>query len=253
MKAIKNLITCTFAAAFLAGDATAQQMSFSDANLVSGTELEAGSSYRFSNVTSGVDAVVTIDALTNTTLLSVDTSSANAIENEAWRPTLAGTGGEGLHYADFTVIFYANGTSNPLAPDSFTTTALGNDLGGTSAGFIMEFAQVAGYTSMIAAEEGIDTITYDDGSSLALASAGSTLLASWNFENKPGYAIRFGWQGGNRDSSGSTFGALMDNTSLSNNSPTGSPAPPMTSVPEPSSVLLFILSIFPLALRRKRP
>lgn len=222
MKALKNITTFALAAALLTGIANAQQMSFVDSSLVSGSELEAGASYKFSNVTSGFDAVVTIDGLSNATLLSVDTSSANSIENAAWRPTFVGTGGDGLHYADFSVQFYTSGTTSPSAPASFTSAVYGNDLSDISAGFVMEFAHVEGHTSTLSPDS-------------------ASWLSAWNFENKTGYSIRMGWQGGN--GTDRTIGSYMENTSASSAS----------LVPEPSSILLLTLSLFPLALRRNRP
>lgn len=243
MKTFKNITISALTAATLTAIAGAQQMQFTDANLTQGSALEVGASYRFEHVVSGFDAVITIDDLTNATILDIDSSSTNSVANAAWRPTLAGTGGDGLHYADFTVLFYANGTNTPLAPDSFTTTVIGNDLSGHTGSFFMEFAQVAGFTSVVAADGNVDTISYPDGSSLALASADATWLAAWDFENKPGYAIRLGWQGDNGAPSGRTFGTIMDNTTAS---------PTANLVPEPSSVLLIVVSVFPLALRRNR-
>ncbi len=235
MNTLLKLTTCALAATCVTGMALAQQMTFSGASLASGSALEAGATYRFSNVTSGLDAIVTIDALTNATLLNLDSPSADSIEMAKWRPSFVGTGGEGSHYADFTVVFYANGTDTPSAPDRFTASVFGNDLSDLSNGPVLEFAHVTGFTS-------------------TLPSGGTdSPLAAWSFENKPGYAIRLGWQGGDDAGSGRSFGIDMTNTSVSNQFSLDSATSSLASaVPEPSSSLLIVLSVFPLALRRKR-
>ncbi len=118
----------------------------------------------------------------------------------------------------------------------------------------MEFIQVEGSTWVIQASDFIDEDSPLQSDSLL------SQLALWNFDDKPGYDLRYGWQGDNSERS---FNAMMLNvsgfsesfnklydTSLTQNLTLASTP---TTVPEPSSILLFCLSIFPLALRRNRP
>ena len=250
MRSITTIITAATLLSFQ-GAADAQLMTFKDSTLASGEELQQGAAYRFSNVTSGIDAVVTVDALHQTHLINIDAD--NGISNGAWTPVFAGTGSYGLHYADFTVLFYANGTDTPNAPELFTTTVYGNDLNDSSDSFLMEFVQVAGFTSILNADESVQTLEYADSSQLAMASNGSDpWLAAWKFENKPGYTIRFGWQGGDGPEEGRAYNALM--TSNGGTSPSTIPGTvsDFQTVPEPSTSFLFVLSVFPLAFRRKR-
>lgn len=254
MKALKNIITCTLAVALFTGMATAQRMSFDDYSLISGPNLEAGASYRFTNVTSDLDAVVTINGLTNTTLKDIDTPSENGIANANWTPTFVGTGDAGsLHYADFSILFYANGTDELSAPSQFITAILGNDLAAQkSSGFSMEFAQIEGVS------EAVDTAYIQGEDSTLPENNAAKRLARWKFNSKAGYNIRYGWQG---DNSERNFNAVMQNISGSDKSlSTTSNKTPQnltlasspTTIPEPSSILLLTLSLFPLALRRNR-
>jgi hypothetical protein len=113
-------------------------------------------------------------------------------------------GGEGLlHYADFSILFYANSTDDLSAPNEFITTILSNDLAANQAGgFSMEFAQIEGV-----GEAG--------GGSTESQSNAATRLAGWKLNNKAGYNIRYGWQGDNAERN---FNAIMKNLSNSDKS-----------------------------------
>ena len=92
--------------------------------LISGTALSAGAIYRFSNVASGIDARVRIDALTNAGLSTID---QNAGLSDNFQPELAGNNARS---ADFTITFVIAGTTTPVAIDF---AASGLDIDGDSA------------------------------------------------------------------------------------------------------------------------
>lgn len=102
-----------------------------NAVLVSGTALAVGSVYRFANAASGIDVLVRVDALTNTTLGTID-NDAGLVGN--FQPELVGSGARS---ADFTITFVRAGTSTPVALD---VTASGIDIDGDSAQ-IREYAE----------------------------------------------------------------------------------------------------------------
>lgn len=92
--------------------------------LISGTALSVGAIYRFSNVATGIDARVRIDALTNSTLAIFD-QDAGLIGN--FQPELAGTN---VRSADFTISFVTAGGTTPVSLDF---AASGIDIDGDSA------------------------------------------------------------------------------------------------------------------------
>ncbi|MFK7909800.1 MAG: PEP-CTERM sorting domain-containing protein [Akkermansiaceae bacterium] len=227
----------------------AQQMNTVAAEHIAGEDKQPNASYRFSNMFKDTDAVVTVDKLKNIELLDIagpssralESMNPKAIENAAWSPVFAGTGGDGLHYADMTLRLFANGTNTAQAPASFSSSFFGSDLSDTSGGFMMEFAQVTGASSMLNAEEIAST----------LGGTGQH-LAAWEFNNVTEFKIRFGWQGANGPDTGKTFNTLMSAHSNDSTGATKNQFAAITSVPEPSTSFLFILSVFPLAFRRKR-
>lgn len=248
MKPTTAIYAC-LSASLAIGGASAQGLVSHAAELVAGKANEVSAAYRFANVFSGTDAVITMDGLSNIELLDIAGSSSRAlgdlnpkaIENAAWSPVFAGTGGDGLHYADMTVRFYANGTDTPLAPESFTSSFFGSDLSDTSGGFMMEFVQVTGASSMLTAEEIADQ----------LGGSGQH-LAAWEFNDVSEYQIRFGWQGADGPASGKVFQTVMSSHGSGRSASAPSQFASLTSVPEPSTSLLIVLSVFPLAFRRKR-
>ena len=144
-------IACLLAMAFLAGPARAQTtqvclgrvittLNFSTTpTLVSGTALSAGAVYRYSNVNTGIDALVRIAALNNgATLVTIDNNSAPAGGAPDLRaffnPEL---GGSNARSVDFQISFVSAGTNTPLSFD-FAATAIDVDGDG---GSIREYAE----------------------------------------------------------------------------------------------------------------
>lgn len=242
----------------------AQQLSFDSFSHTGGSHLQSGSSYRFHNVTTGVDAVIKVESLSNASLLQIDdspiTSSRN--DNAAWRPIISGVSSSGrneLHYVDFSVRFLANGTNSPVALDDITMSIFDTDGDNDRADFsdgedgdVREFAQVAGFSSLISTGNKLDVVDYANGSKLVIAKDSTTnpgvtdaapWLSVWNFENNNSFSVRLGWQGTDNR-------AGIDNDRLYGAYFNGKTKPEI--IPEPSSALMALLSIFPLIMRRKR-
>ena len=98
-------------------------LDFRNPTLVSGTALSVGAIYRFSNVATGVDARVRINAITNASLAIIDRDSG-LIQN--FQPELAGNAPGSV---DFTITFVVAGTTTPVALD---VAASGIDIDGDS-------------------------------------------------------------------------------------------------------------------------
>ena len=86
-------------------------LDFRNPVLVSGSALSVGAVYRFSNVATGIDALVSIDAITNGSLNFFDRDTG-LIANI--QPELNNLGASS---ADFTISFVAAGGSAPVAID----------------------------------------------------------------------------------------------------------------------------------------
>ena len=106
---------------------------------VSGTNLAVGAVYRYSNINTGIDALVQIVALNNgATLTTIDNNTAPAVGAPDLRaffnPELAGSNARS---ADFQISFVVAGTNTPL-PFDFAATAI--DVDGDS-GSLREYAE----------------------------------------------------------------------------------------------------------------
>lgn len=251
MKSVSCFHLCLITA-LLTGSAIGQGLNRPAAELIAGNANERGATYRFSNFFTDTDAVITVEHLNNLELQSMQDPGSRAlehmnpkaIENAAWSPVFAGTGGDGLHYADFTVSLFANGTNTAQAPKAFSTSFFGSDLSDTSGGFMIEFVQVTNASRMLTDE---DLAT--------LLGEGDQPLAAWAFDGVTEYGIRIGWQGDNGPSEGKTFDALasrLSETTISSDLGSDPLASSTTTVPEPSSSLLFVLSMLPAVFLRKR-
>ena len=107
--------------------------------LVSGTALSAGAVYRYSNINTGIDALVRIVALNNgATLATIDNNTAPAVGAPDLRaffdPELVGSNARSV---DFQISFVSAGTNTPLIFD-FAATAIDVDGDG---GSIREYAE----------------------------------------------------------------------------------------------------------------
>jgi type IX secretion system substrate protein len=104
-------------------------LNFTGAALSSGTPLQQGAVYKFTNVTAGVDAFVTIQSLLNgATVANIDQFGAVGYDG-AFQPIVNPAPGFPNSYARFLIVFKnTNGTSHSFA--NLATT--GMDIDGTS-------------------------------------------------------------------------------------------------------------------------
>ena len=120
------------------------ELSFQNPQRESGTDLQVGATYRFSNVAAGIDALVTIDAFNNgASLVEIDEiyeGSPDAFQPEL-RPTT-----DPDSSVDFTISFVEGGTNTPVSVNAFN--ASGVDIDGDS-GNIREYIELDGFTSYL--------------------------------------------------------------------------------------------------------
>ena len=96
---------------------------FKNAVLESGTALQAGAKYRFSNVKPGVDGLITISAMSNITLDQLDGASGF---DEAFQPYI-NCPGKKKGYIEFTLDFVQGGTNIPAIMLEVPMTAIDID------------------------------------------------------------------------------------------------------------------------------
>ncbi|MBI1343186.1 MAG: T9SS type A sorting domain-containing protein [Terrimonas sp.] len=113
-------------------------LSFTNPVLVSGTDLQVGAVYRFSNVDLVTDATVRIDSLVNgATLQTLDDNGNGSGYKDAFQPSIK-SGNAGMSYAVFTFQFYLTGTNVPTIISTLNATALDVD----GSGSLYEFAKI---------------------------------------------------------------------------------------------------------------
>jgi hypothetical protein len=130
----KFFVSIAFAGLMLAaGDLGAQFADFylESPVLESGADLQAGAIYRFSNVTTGYDALLSIDSLANgaaVTLLDETSPASPTARN--FQPSIQGTPSlDPMAY--FTLTFVTAGTSTPSALSNVRLSGLDVDTPGT--------------------------------------------------------------------------------------------------------------------------
>lgn len=107
-------------------------MDFNSPTLVSGTDLLAGAVYRFSNVSTGIDALVTIDAISPGASLNIIDRDTGLLDN--FQPELNAVGPS---FVDMTIQFVASGSISPVTVD---VAAAGIDIDGNDNN-IREYAE----------------------------------------------------------------------------------------------------------------
>ena len=140
-------------------------LDFRNPTLVSGTALAPGAVYRFSNVATGVDALVTIDAITNGSLNVFDRDTG-LIEN--FQPELNNNNASS---ADFTISFVTAGGTTPVSLDF---AASGIDIDGNNSA-LREYAEF----STPFAEFVLDSPT-----ELDVNASGPSVPANFRFESR---------------------------------------------------------------------
>lgn len=141
-----------------------QTFSFQNPTLESGSALAVGAVYRFSNVASGTDALVTINALTNATLAIIDRDTG-LVNN--FQPELAGSGARSI---DFTITLVSTGTSTPVTADFVAT---GIDIDGDSVS-LREYSEFS---------RPFSAYVLDANTNLAIDASGPSVPANVRFES----------------------------------------------------------------------
>jgi hypothetical protein len=106
----------------------AQSLNFNAPTIVSGTDLQPESVYRFSKITSTglIDALVRVDSLVGVSLSGIDATPSGA-STTALQPLLSSLGGVGYHYAVFTITFVNTGSFTPTPVFDFSSVFMGID------------------------------------------------------------------------------------------------------------------------------
>ncbi|MGC4038272.1 MAG: T9SS type A sorting domain-containing protein [Chitinophagaceae bacterium] len=125
---MKTIVPCIFLFCFI--QASAQSLSFTNPTLQSGTDLKKGAVYLFKNVTTGINATVTISDLVNgATINKIDDNGGGVGYLNAFQPEIK-SGNKGESYAVFSVKFIEVATNSPYLLKTLQATAL--DIDGTS-------------------------------------------------------------------------------------------------------------------------
>jgi hypothetical protein len=247
----------------LTSNAIAQQLHFNDFELVKGDDLEKGAQYRFYNVTQGVDAVIKVEKLSNATLGYIDDSpiSSSVKDNAAWRPMVSGVSENGKrekHYAEFEIAFYANGSNKKVKLSDFTMTIFDTDGDNDRADFsdrqdgdVIEFAEVDGFEDLLSFGSNLNvsndqrTVTAKNSLNNDGVTDAAPWVSVWSFEDAEKFNVSFGWEGTDKVMN-------ADNDRLYGAYFTGDTKPTFEIVPEPSTAMMVLCSLFTLIIRRKR-
>jgi len=98
---------------------------FRNATKIAGTDRKAGAQYRFPNVSVGIDALVTITAITGgVTLNTLDATTSGFAE--ALQPTIT-IPAHASGYVEFTIVFVTTGTSIPIIQTEIPITPIDVD------------------------------------------------------------------------------------------------------------------------------
>ena len=120
------------------------ELSFENPVLESGSNLQIGATYRFSNVAAGIDALVTVDAFNNgATLLQIDNAVVGV--GDAFQPSLSAVENADSS-VDFTITWVRTQTDAPIAIQAFD--ASGIDIDGNSVNLreYIELEKLSSYT-----------------------------------------------------------------------------------------------------------
>ncbi len=185
----------------LSGTAQAVSLSFTTFSLESGTDLQPGAVYRFDDVTTGVDALVTVVSLNNgATLSQIDdaTNPPTAGVWEALQPQYTGVDGS----VTLNVEFVTADTSTSTTIANFTASAVDVDGDGISLTEFVEFSDFDRYTlesttNLNVTESG--TSTRFQANTVAtvpgIGTAATENIASVVYEDISSFAITLGSEG----------------------------------------------------------
>ena len=135
---IVNLMLLVAVSLFTRQIISAQALSFKSPVKESGTDLQKGASYRFSDVAANVDAVVKIEDLINGAEVRAIDQTGGLGYDAAFQPLVYTPGGTGTSYALFSIKFVSKGTNSSVDIADFSATSL--DLDGNSK--LKEFSEI---------------------------------------------------------------------------------------------------------------
>lgn len=135
------------AALFLFITAQGQNLAFNNASLISGAAGKDGAVYRFSNVTTNVDALVTITGRSSPKVIVTGIDITSSGWDKALQPEVTysnTTSGQADWWLELLVSFVTHNTTTPVAVTHFDVTALDIDGDGST---IKEYVSLYGLTS----------------------------------------------------------------------------------------------------------
>lgn len=115
---------------------------FRNSTKISGTDRQVGAVYRFPNVKSGTDALVTITAITGGAVLNTLDATSSGFA-EAFQPTIT-LPAHSKGYVEFSIVFVTAGTSTAVVQTEIPVTPI--DVDGQSPN-VFEFDEIYRYSS----------------------------------------------------------------------------------------------------------
>lgn len=112
------------------GQQVIPELVFQNPVLVSGTDKQAGATYRFSNVASGVDALLEISKISDTVTIINNLDVTQFGWNKAFQPEIGRVGNAGINqnwWVLFHMTFVKSATNNKINLSKFYITALDVD------------------------------------------------------------------------------------------------------------------------------
>ncbi|HEU4574505.1 MAG TPA: T9SS type A sorting domain-containing protein [Chitinophagaceae bacterium] len=129
---------------------TVPELVFRNATLISGVDKQDGAVYRFSNIVTDVDALLTIDSRSSSAVQLSNIDLSNTGYDNAFQPQISYNGGNAPDGSDwwmqFAVTFVKSNTVTPIAVNSFKFTALDIDGDGSRLHEYVSFAKPNSYT-----------------------------------------------------------------------------------------------------------
>jgi hypothetical protein len=135
---VAKSVTLVLVCLFIQQAASAQALSFKSPVKQSGTALQKGAEYRFSDVATNVDALVKIEDLINGAEVREIDQTGSLGYDAAFQPLVYSPGGTGTSYALFSVRFVQKATNSSVNIADFSATSL--DLDGNSK--LKEFSEI---------------------------------------------------------------------------------------------------------------
>ncbi|HEX4373375.1 MAG TPA: hypothetical protein VHZ50_08755, partial [Puia sp.] len=132
---IAALMMIMFSLSFLSiGQSLIPHLSFRNPSLVSGNDKAVGAIYRFSNVTTGVDALLKISGTSSSDVVLNDLDITSTGYDSAFQPLInlnnsskIKSGVKTDWYMEFQISFVTAGTNLPTIVAAFNSTILDND------------------------------------------------------------------------------------------------------------------------------